>query len=44
MRDKAWTTFWRKYLTEKAMIAEFERDPSIKHIELDLLNQSWTRK
>ena len=42
-RTKAWDEFWTKYWTEKALIAEFERDKSIKDIRLELLNRHYHR-
>ena len=42
-RTKAWDEFWVKYRAEKALVAEFGRDKSIKEITLELLNQHWHR-
>jgi C4-type Zn-finger protein len=42
-RAKAWDEFWTKYRAEKALLAEFERDKSIKEVNLELLNQHWHR-
>jgi len=43
-RERAWRVFWKKYLAEKHLIAEFLADPAIERVELDLLNQVWLRE
>jgi hypothetical protein len=35
--------FWTIYRREKGLIEKFQRDPRIKQITLELLNQRWLR-
>lgn len=42
-RKRQWKLFWNKYKAEKRLLEEFQRDPTTKVIELDILNQKWVR-
>lgn len=43
-RVRAWNAFWKTYLAEKALLAEFEKNPTMKQAKLVLLNQRLKRK
>lgn len=43
-RARQWRIFWEKYRAEKRLLRRFLDDPSIKELELDLLNQRWIRR
>ena len=43
-KKKEWTAFWTKYRREKRLLDQFQRDPRVKEITLDLLNQRWVRQ
>jgi hypothetical protein len=42
-KSKEWTRFWATYRKEQRLIEQFVRDPRIKEIRLELLNQKWSR-
>ena len=42
-KKKEWLSFWAVYRRETALIERFKRDPRIREITLELLNQRWIR-
>ncbi|WP_254507676.1 hypothetical protein [Anatilimnocola floriformis] len=40
---REWKAFWEQILAEKALLAEFERNPSIKELKLDLPRRIYRR-
>lgn len=43
-KKREWEAFWTLYRRETQLIERFKRDPRIKEIALELLNQRWTRE
>ena len=42
-KKKEWLAFWTAYRREKGLLEQFQRDPRIKEITLEILNQRWLR-
>ena len=42
-KKKEWAAFWTAYRREKGLLEQFQRDPRIKEITLEILTQRWTR-
>jgi hypothetical protein len=42
-KKKDWIEFWTTYRREKRLIEEFQNNPKIQEITLELLNQHWRR-
>ena len=43
-REKEWDEFWRKYKQEKRLIEQFRKDPRVKRVHLELLNQTLVKR
>ncbi len=43
-KPQEWRSFWTTYRREKSLIEQFYRDPRIKEINLELLNQRHARR
>lgn len=42
-KRRKWEAFWKQYLLELRLLAEYHANPQIRRLELPLLNQSWFR-
>ncbi len=43
-RKREWSDFWTRYRLEKQLLKQFENDPRIKEVELELLSRRLTRR
>ncbi|MBK8036736.1 MAG: hypothetical protein IPK22_06305 [Verrucomicrobiaceae bacterium] len=43
-KTREWKEFWTQYLHEKNLIAQFHADPTLKQIDLPLLNQRHSKQ